>query len=116
MYWATCGLTRHFEVCHLVDHLQGDFREERLLQLEKNWIVNMGTFGPLGVNTQDQERLGPAHGFIPFCGIANSNGSLTLEFFYCLLFSSMLNLDMIMWICHAEVIAIVIVVTKLKVE
>ena len=34
--------------------VQGDFTEERLLQLEKDWIVNMGTFGSLGVNTRDQ--------------------------------------------------------------
>ena len=38
----------------LLDHLQGDFTEERLLQLEKDWIVNFGTFGPLGCNSCDQ--------------------------------------------------------------
>ena len=38
----------------LLDHLQGEFSEERLLQLEKDWIVNMRTFGPLGVNSRDQ--------------------------------------------------------------
>ena len=66
--WSNCGLTRHFELCHqgdmehalarlqvtLLDHLQGDFSEEGLLQLEKDWIVNLGTFGPLGCNSRDQ--------------------------------------------------------------
>ena len=38
----------------LLDHLKGDFSTERLLQLEMDWIVNLGTFGALGLNTQDQ--------------------------------------------------------------
>ena len=32
--------------------------EEGLLQLEKDWIVNMGTFGTLAMNSRDQEGLG----------------------------------------------------------
>ena len=86
----------------VLDHLQGEFSEERLLQLEKDWIVNMGTFGPLGVNTRDQlisrtrrdwgrwgRRMGnlpisglpgPAPGKTTICGVADSNGSVTLEF------------------------------------
>ena len=38
----------------LVDHLTGPYREEKLLQLEKDWILNMGTFGPTGLNTRNQ--------------------------------------------------------------
>jgi hypothetical protein len=37
-----------------VDHLVGQYREERLLQLEKDWILNMGTSGPTGLNTRNQ--------------------------------------------------------------
>ena len=62
--------------------MQGGFSEERLLQLEKDWIVNMETVGPLGVNTRDQ----------------------------------LISRTRILWICHVEVIDIVSVVTKLKVE
>ena len=41
---------------------------------------------------------------------------VSLWSFYCILLSFMLNLGMIMWICLVVVIAIVSVVTKLKVE
>ena len=33
----------------LLDHLSGNYREERLLQLEKDWIIRLGTFGPTGL-------------------------------------------------------------------
>ena len=66
--WENCGLTRHFQQHHLgdleealaglqvtlVDHLVGRFSEERLLQLEKDWIQNMGTWGPTGLNSRNQ--------------------------------------------------------------
>lgn len=66
--WDNCGLTRHFEQCHqgdmehaiarlqvtLLDFLVGEYTEERHLQLEKDWIVNLETFGPLGLNTRNQ--------------------------------------------------------------
>ena len=68
--WDNCGLTRHFEQQHkgdmeeaisnlqitLLDHLVGMFSEEKLLQLEKDWILNMGTSGPTGMNTRNQLR------------------------------------------------------------
>ena len=38
----------------LLDHLAGNFWEERLLQLEKDWIIRLGTFGPTGLNTRNQ--------------------------------------------------------------
>ena len=38
----------------LVDHVVGAFREEKLLQLEKDWILNLGTSGPLGLNSRNQ--------------------------------------------------------------
>ena len=66
--WDNCGLTRHFQQFHqadmeeaieglrvtLVDHVVGAFREEKLLQLEKDWILNLGTSGPLGLNSRNQ--------------------------------------------------------------
>ena len=66
--WANCGLTEHFGQHHrdemevaiadlkvtLLDHLTGNYREERLLQLEKDWIIRLGTFGPTGLNTRNQ--------------------------------------------------------------
>ena len=66
--WDNCGLTKHFWRHHqgymenaisnlqvtLVDHLTGPYREEKLLQLEKDWILNMGTSGPTGRNTTKQ--------------------------------------------------------------
>jgi len=66
--WDNCGLTRHFEQqpkgdmeeairnlqITLLDHLVGMFSEEKLLQLEKDWILNMGTSGPTGMNTRNQ--------------------------------------------------------------
>ena len=59
--WANCGLTEHFGQHHrdemevaiadlkvtLLDHLTGNYREERLLQLEKDWVISFG-WGPLG--------------------------------------------------------------------
>ena len=53
--WDNCSLTKHFWRHHqgdmenaisnlqvtLVDHLTGPYREEKLLQLEKDWILNM---------------------------------------------------------------------------
>ena len=58
-----CGMTRHFEQNHKGDmeeaiHLVGPYREEKLLQLEKDWILNMGTFGPTGLNTRNQLLTG----------------------------------------------------------
>ena len=67
-----CGLTRHFEQNHkgdmeaaisnlqitMLDHLVGPYREEKLLQIEKDWILNMGTFGPTGLNTRNQLLTG----------------------------------------------------------
>ena len=66
--WDNCGLTKHFELHHrgdleeaignlqitLVAHVVGQFKEEKLLQLEKDWIINMGTSGPTGLNTRNQ--------------------------------------------------------------
>ena len=66
--WDNCGLTRHFQQFHqgdmeeAIDHLRvtlvdcvvGAFREEKLLQLEKDWILNLGTSGPLGLNSRNQ--------------------------------------------------------------
>jgi hypothetical protein len=66
--WDNCGLTRHFQRHHqgdleaaitnlqitLVDHLVGPYKEEKLLQLEKDWILNLGTWGPTGLNTRNQ--------------------------------------------------------------
>ena len=66
--WENCGLTRHFQQEHqgnmeeaisnlkitLVDHLEGVHSEERLLQLEKDWILNLGTSGPTGMNSRNQ--------------------------------------------------------------
>ena len=66
--WANCGLTKHFGQHHrdemevtiadlkvtYFDHLTGNYREERLLQLETDWIVRMETFGPTGLNTRNQ--------------------------------------------------------------
>ena len=66
--WANCGLAEHFGQHHrdemevaiadlkvtLLDHLTGNYREERLLQLEKDWIIRLGTFGPTGLNTRNQ--------------------------------------------------------------
>ena len=43
----------HLQVT-LVDHLTGQYREKKLLQLEKDWIINMGTSGPTGLNTRNQ--------------------------------------------------------------
>ena len=62
------GLTKHFGQHHrdemevtiadlkvtYFDHLTGNYREERLLQLETDWIVRMETFGPTGLNTRNQ--------------------------------------------------------------
>ena len=79
--WANCGLTEHFGQHHrdemevaiadlkvtLLDHLTGNYREERLLQLEKDWIIRLGTFGPTGLNTRNQllsqqrRNWGPGH-------------------------------------------------------
>ena len=70
--WDNCGMTRHFQLNHqldmeiaisnlqvtLLDHLVGPYREEKLLQLEKDWILNMGTFGPTGLNTRNQLLTG----------------------------------------------------------
>ena len=42
----------------LLDHLVGPYRDEKLLQLEKDWILNLGTFGPTGVNTRNQLLTG----------------------------------------------------------
>ena len=48
-----------------VYQLQGDFSGEGLLQLEKDWIVNVGTFWAIGneqlgpANLKDKDRLGP---------------------------------------------------------
>ena len=66
--WENCGLTRHFQQEHqgnmeeaisnlkitLLDHLEGVHSEERLLQLEKDWILNLGTSGPTGMNSRNQ--------------------------------------------------------------
>jgi hypothetical protein len=66
--WDNCGLTKHFQQHHqqdmeaaisalritLVDHLVGPYKEEKLLQLEKDWILNLGTWGPTGLNTRNQ--------------------------------------------------------------
>ena len=66
--WENCGVTRHFQQFHqgnmeeainslkvtLVDYVMGAFSEEKLLQLEKNWILKLGTFGPLGLNTRNE--------------------------------------------------------------
>ena len=66
--WDNCGLTRHFQQFHqgdmeqainnlrvtLVDCVVGTFREEKLLQIEKNWILNLGPSGPLGLNSRNQ--------------------------------------------------------------
>jgi hypothetical protein len=38
----------------LLDHLEGVHSEERLLQLEKDWILNLGTSGPTGMNSRNQ--------------------------------------------------------------
>ena len=79
--WANCGLTEHMGQHHqddmggaianlkvtLLDHLTGNYREERLLQLEKDWIIKLGTFGPTGLNTRNQllsqqrRNWGPGH-------------------------------------------------------
>ena len=70
--WDNCGLTRHFEQYHqgdreeameelrvtLVDHVVGEYREEKHLQLEKNWILNLGTSGPTGLNSRNQLLTG----------------------------------------------------------
>ena len=67
-YWENCGLTKHFQHHHqgerqeaidrlqvtLVDHLAGKYSEEKLLQLEKDWMERMGTFGPTGLNSRNQ--------------------------------------------------------------
>ena len=67
--WDNCGMTRHFWLHHqldmeiaisnlqvtLLDHLVRPYREEKLLQLEKDWILNMGTFG---LNTRNQLLTG----------------------------------------------------------
>ena len=37
----------------MLDHLVGPYREEKLLQLEKDWILNMGTSGETGLNTRN---------------------------------------------------------------
>ena len=66
--WNNCGLTRHFQQHHqgeleetinnlqvtLVDQQVGEYREEKLLQFEKDWILRMGTSGPTGLNTRNQ--------------------------------------------------------------
>ena len=66
--WENCGLTRHYQQYHqadmehalarlqvtLLDHLVGVYSEAEHLRLEKDWIVNLGTFGPKGLNTRDQ--------------------------------------------------------------
>ena len=66
--WGNCGLTEQMGQHHqgdmegaianlkvtLLDHLAGNFWEERLLQLEKDWIIRLGTFGPTGLNTRNQ--------------------------------------------------------------
>ena len=79
--WGNCGLTEHMGQHHqddmegaianlkvtLLDHLAGNYREERLLQLEKDWIIKLGTFGPTGLNTRNQllsqqrRNWGPGH-------------------------------------------------------
>ena len=79
--WGNCGLTEHMGQYHqddmegaianlkvtLLDHLTGNYREERLLQLEKDWIIRLGTFGPTGLNTRNQllsqqrRNWGPGH-------------------------------------------------------
>ena len=38
----------------LLDHLTGNYREERLFQLEKDWIIRLETFGPTGLNSGNQ--------------------------------------------------------------
>ena len=51
----------------LLDHLTGNYREERLLQLEKDGNIRLGTFGPTGLNTRNQllshqrKKWGPDH-------------------------------------------------------
>ena len=30
------------------------FSDQALLQLEKDWIINLGTWGPTGLNTRNQ--------------------------------------------------------------
>ena len=42
----------------MLDHLVGPYREECILQLEKYWIINMGTSGPTGLNTRNQLLTG----------------------------------------------------------
>ena len=37
----------------LLDHTVGPYSEEKLIQLEKDWILNLGTSGPTGVNTKN---------------------------------------------------------------
>ena len=79
--WGNCGLTEHMGQHHqddiedaianlkvtLLDYLTGNYREERLLQLEKDWIIKLGTFGPTGLNTRNQllsqqrRNWGPGH-------------------------------------------------------
>ena len=70
--WDNCGVTRHFQQYHqgdmedavsnlqltMLDHLVGPYREEKLLQLEKDWILNMGTSGETGLNTRNQLLTG----------------------------------------------------------
>ena len=63
-----CGLTKHFNHYHqgdwqvamarlevtLLDHVDGTYSDERHLQLEKDWILNLGTWGPTGFNSRNE--------------------------------------------------------------
>ena len=62
-----CGLTKYFALHHqgdmeqaitnlqviLLENLEV-FSDQALLQLEKDWIINLGTWGPTGLNTRNQ--------------------------------------------------------------
>ena len=62
-----CGLTKHFALHHqgdmeqaitnlqviLLENLEV-FSDQALLQLEKNWIINLGTWGPTDLKTRNQ--------------------------------------------------------------
>ena len=66
--WNNSGLTKHFMHHHqdhielaisrlvvtLVDHVDGLYSDERHLQLEKDWILNLGTSGQTGFNSRNE--------------------------------------------------------------
>ena len=66
--WNNSGLTKHFMHHHqqhielaisrlvvtLVDHVDGLYSDERHLQLEKDWILNLGTSGETGFNSRNE--------------------------------------------------------------